>query len=133
MVQSSNEYPFMASAINITLLLLIHLRLASHFTFCPCCGTACREEKKVPIREMVAFASFLEDCEWQTVFNELFSLGVMLMDSNYHSIVASNPSFTILEFRKVFVETKMQMMELLRKQPQSLHDMFDLANVYLEK
>lgn len=123
----------MASAINITLLLLIHLHISRHFTFCPCCGTTFHEEKKVPIREMASFAFFLEDSEWQTVFNELFSLGVMLMDRNYRYFAATDPRFTILDFRKVFVETKNQIMAVLRKQPRSISDMFDIAKVYLKK
>lgn len=35
-----------------------------------------RKEKKAPIKEMAVFASFLEEQSWETVFNELFSLGV---------------------------------------------------------
>ena len=82
---------------------------------------------------MAVFASFLEDNEWQTVFNEMFSLGVMLMDHNYRRFVRKDPSFTILEFRRVFVETKMQILAILRKRPESVFAMTDLAKEYLTK
>ena len=76
MVQRSTEYPFIASAINITTLLLIHLRISQHYTFCPCCGMDFKKEKKIPVKEMATFANLLEEQSWETVFNELFSLGV---------------------------------------------------------
>ena len=76
MVTHSTEYPFIASAINITTMLLIHLNICTHYTFCPCCGTSFRAVKKVPLKEMAAFAYLLEDNAWYTVFNEVFSLGV---------------------------------------------------------
>lgn len=80
---------------------------------------------------MAVFASFLEDNEWQTVFNELFSLGVMLMDHNYKHFVRTDPSFTILEFRRVFVETRTQILAILRKRPGNVFGMYDLAKEYL--
>lgn len=55
----------------------------------------------------------------------------MLMDRNYRKRVVEDPTFTILEFRKVFVDTKNQIMAILRKQPYSLYDIFDLAAPYL--
>ena len=56
MVQSATEYPFIASAINITTLLLIHLRISQQYTFCPCCGMDFKKEKKIPVKEMATFA-----------------------------------------------------------------------------
>lgn len=133
MVKEAHDYPFVASAINLTTLLLIHLHISMQFTFCPCCGTSFKQEKRVPAKEMVAFGSLLQDCSGETVFNELFSLSVMLMDHNYWKHVETEPTFTILEFRKVFVDTKEQIMTILRKSPRTITDVFDLAKVYLEK
>lgn len=53
------------------------------------------------------------------------------MDRNYRKKVVSDPSFTILEFRQVFVETKNQLLAVLRKQPHTINDIFDLAAPYL--
>lgn len=133
MVKEAHDYPFVASAINLTTLLLIHLRISTQFTFCPCCGTSFKQEKRVPAKEMVAFASLLQDCSGETVFNELYSLSVMLMDHNYWKHVETEPTFTILEFRKVFVDTKEQIMAILRKSPRTITDVFDIAKVYLDK
>ena len=133
MVQETTDYPFIASAINITTLLLIHLHISVQYTFCPCCGTSFKQAKKVPLKEMVMFANLLEDCSWETVFNELFSLGVMLMVSNYKRRAATDPTFTILDFRKVFVDTREQIMDILRQRPETITDIFDLAKPYLEK
>ena len=79
------------------------------------------------------FASLLEDCSWETVFNELFSLGVMLMVRNYKRRATTDPTFTILDFRKVFVDTREQIMDILRQRPGTITDIFDLAKPYLEK
>ena len=125
-MHEATDYPFIASAINITTLLLIHLNITTQYTFCPCCGTEFKQRRKVPIREMAVFASFLEDNEWQTVFNELFSLGVMLMDHNYKHFVRTD-----LEFRRVFVETRTQILAILRKRPGNVFGMYDLAKEYL--
>ena len=133
MVQETTDYPFIASAINITTLLLIHLRISVQYTFCPCCGTSFKQAKKVPLKEMIMFASLLEDCSWETVFNELFSLGVMLMVRNYKRRATTDPTFTILDFRKVFVDTREQIMDILRQRPGTITDIFDLAKPYLEK
>ena len=130
MVKEAHDYPFVASAINLTTLLLIHLHISMQFTFCPCCGTSFKQEKRVPAKEMVAFGSLLQECSGETVF---FSLSVMLMDHNYWKHVETEPTFTILEFRKVFVDTKEQIMTILRKSPRTITDVFDLAKVYLEK
>lgn len=83
MVQSSTEYPFTASAINITTLLLIHLRISQQYTFCPCCGMDFKKEKKIPVKEMATFANLLEEQSWETVFNELFSLGVVVVHGDH--------------------------------------------------
>ena len=53
------------------------------------------------------------------------------MDRNYRKKVISDPTFTILEFRQVFVETKNQIMAVLRKQPYTLYEIFELAKPYL--
>lgn len=55
----------------------------------------------------------------------------MLMDHIYHKKVATDPSFTILEFRQVFIETKNQLMAILRKQPYSMNDLVNFASPYL--
>lgn len=56
---------------------------------------------------------------------------VVLMDHNYRKMVATDPSFTILEFRKVFVETKNQLLAILRKKPYSVNDIFTLATPFI--
>lgn len=76
LVNSTKDYPLIASAFNITTMLLIHLHIYTNYTFCPCCGTSFKTVKKVPLKEMAAFAFLLEENSWQTVFNELFSIGV---------------------------------------------------------
>ena len=81
---------------------------------------------------MVVFASLLQEYSSEAVFNELFSLSVMLMDRNYRKHVETDPTFTILEFRKVFVDTKEQILAILRKSPRNINDVFDFAKVYLE-
>lgn len=52
------------------------------------------------------------------------------MDHNYRKMVATDPSFTILEFRKVFVETKNQLLAILRKKPYCVNDIFTLATPF---
>ena len=133
MVKEAHDYPFVASAINLTTLLLIHLHISMQFTFCPCCGTSFKQEKRVPAKEMVAFGSLLQECSGETVFNELFSLSVMLMDHDYWKHVETEPTFTILVFWKGFVDTKELIMTILRKSPRTITYVFDLAKVYLEK
>ena len=82
-MQSSTEYPCIASASNITTLLLIHLRISQQSTFWPCCGMDFKKEKKIPVKEMATFANLLEEQSWETVFNELFSLGVAALFENH--------------------------------------------------
>ena len=53
------------------------------------------------------------------------------MEHNYRKKVATDPTFTILNFRQVFVETKDQILAVLRKQPYTVFDIFDLAKPYL--
>lgn len=53
------------------------------------------------------------------------------MDHNYRKMVATDPSFTILEFRKVFIETKNQLLAILRKKPYSVNDIFTLATPFI--
>ena len=110
--------------------MLIHLDITRQFSFCPCCGTEFKK-KKAPIHSMFTFASLLEDTEWQVVFNELFSLGVVLMHHNYQHLTHTDPSFSILEFRKVFALTRVQLLKLLRKPCQSVFDLSKEASVYL--
>ena len=80
---------------------------------------------------MFTFASFLEDTDWQVVFSELFSLGVVLMHHNYQRLARTDPSFSILEFRKVFSLTRVQLLKLLRKPSRSVFDLYKEASVYL--
>lgn len=81
------------------------------------------QEEEGAIHSMFTFASLLEDTEWQVVFNELFSLGVVLMHHNYQHLAHTDPSFSILEFRKVFALTRVQLLKLLRKPCQSVFDL----------
>ena len=53
------------------------------------------------------------------------------MDHIYHKKVATDSSFTILEFRQVLIETKNQLMAILRKQPYSMNDLVNFASPYL--
>lgn len=53
------------------------------------------------------------------------------MDANYHRNMATDPSFTILDFKRVFAQTKDQLMKILRREPQTLEDAFEEASVYL--
>ena len=73
---NGKDYPFLASAINITTMLLIHLHIYTQYTFCPCCGTSFKNSKKIPLKEVASFAFLLEESSWQTIFNELFCVGV---------------------------------------------------------
>ena len=54
------------------------------------------------------------------------------MDANYHRNVATDPTFTSLDFKRVFAQTKDQLMKILRREPQTLEDAFEEASVYLQ-
>ena len=54
------------------------------------------------------------------------------MDANYRQNVKKDPKFTILEFKKVFAQTKTQLMKLLRKGPRTIEELLDNAAPYVE-
>ena len=56
----------------------------------------------------------------------------MIMDANYRRNVKKDPKFTILEFKKVFAQTKTQLMKLLRKGPRTIEELLDNAAPYVE-
>lgn len=56
----------------------------------------------------------------------------MMMDANYRRNVKKDPKFTILEFKKVFAQTKAQLMRVLRKGPKTIEEVFTVATPYIE-
>ncbi len=124
-------YPFAASALNITYMLLLHLRLgvvpAGGALLCPCCGVKVRDSfgDGVVLR---AFADLLLSAPHNALaFHELYAIGVAAMDRHWRALEKRLGATALLEFRQVLVAAQETVERVLRRRPLTLMDLRRIA------
>lgn len=121
MLRSGEErgYPYAATALNVSHMLLLHLRLVNaHKTLCPCCGVRLMTEAPQEAA-MAGFVRLLR-ADADALFG-LYAATMRTLDRDYWSRVGRDASFTLMDFRDVYRFACDGAMAVLARGPPSVH------------
>lgn len=122
---SAEEYPFSACSLNVTRMLVCHLKLyMSQPHFCPCCGAAIRES----VGERPVMTGFLDllDADEDATFG-VYAATMLLLDAEWARRRRTDRGFDLLKFNEVLLTARKQILKLLSSYPPSVDDLLTQA------
>lgn len=126
-INERKEYPFAASAINISRMFLYHYKISQNPKMCPCCNTSIMKLKDKPTPEIKDLLKILVNDGTGKAIDEIISVGILAMDDIFVRKQKENPNFNVLQFRDVFKEVTVYLRTIFNRHPKDLDEFIELS------